>query len=250
MLKSIVKTEFRGAWRRNQTWPLICLAWALCCLAAIIPHRLSSGSSLWSESFLATQLLVGLIFVLLVTVWGMAEGRFLWGTTQVGPLNTRSEWIICAQSAGQSLALLSIMAPVFLFQVTVIPWLTGYSIEPGFASRSLAVFGGCLGLMAWGRLLAVIIPTSAAMLSTVGIVVVGQFFLNAHADPSPGPSVFLSPGLEFLYSTTQGVPTTQVAMTMLGLVMSVVATSNLLSAWILETWRGSLCVLDHGEART
>ncbi|MFT7616390.1 MAG: hypothetical protein ACI97A_000011 [Planctomycetota bacterium] len=250
MLKAIARTEFLGPWRKHQALPLVCFSIGLSSLAAFVPNRLSNSVGLWSESLLATQLLACLLFVLVVSVFGMSPTRFLWSASKIGPVAARNEWVLLAQNFGQILALLTIWLPVFLFQVIGLPMFMDIDMGEGFIPRSIAVFLGGVGLMAWGRLFAVIMPTSAAMLATVGLVVLGQFLLLSHGDAGFGFATTISPGLEFVFRTSGAKASGISWLAIISLVVSLVGISNLLSAWILETWHGVLCSLDHGDTRS
>ncbi len=248
LLKIIAKTGFRLPWRRKQLQLLLVTVGLLSFIAAMVPQRSSSQESLWQESFLAIQLLTALGFALIVTIPSMAPEGFMWDMRRIGPLPTKSELVLLSQAGGQMLAWFCCWAILLLVQVLCLQWVTDAHLALRLVKSSFFVLASGVVLISWAQLAAAVLPTSTALLSTVGVVALSHFLLTSN--PS-GPVVLaLSPGIGLIFgAATSTVEPSSIAQA-LGVTMGAVGISNLLSTWALESWRGSLGQLDRISTRS
>ena len=250
MVWNIIQTALRTMWRSKKAVVLCGTVTFISTVAAVMPLRLSTESNPWSNSFLALQLLMFLGFALTITLPNHSSTGFLWNQRRIGPINLSSERLLLSQLTGEIIGAALIWAIVVVLQSYFMTTLTETNAFRDFLFHSAIMLVAGITLLAWAQAIGSLLPIPAAMLVVICIVVLNHFLLDIQANPGNIYLTSLSLGIELIANQdNHQVDWPYVAM-ILVLMGSSIGIANLLSAWILEGYRGSLCFLDQGKRRS
>ncbi len=250
MVWSIIQAALRTMWRSKKVVVLCGAVIFISIVAAVMPLRLSTESDPWSNSFLALQLLMFLGFALTITLPNHCPNGFLWDQRRIGPIKISSERLLLSQLTGEVIGAGLIWAIVVVLQSYFIATLTETGALTDFLFHSAIMLVAGITLLGWAQAIGSLLPTPAAMLVVICILVLSHFLLDIQANQGGTYLTSFSLGIEFIANhDNHRVDWPHVAMVLV-LMGSSVGIANLLSAWILEGYRGSLCFLDQGKRRS